>query len=128
TAALMWWGILHPRRSRGTAYGAGIIVLFVAMLQSGALGVLMALSRRVWFPVHVGGAATWGTTARADQQLAGLIMWVPGGLLYLIAMSALVLAWMRHEQRRRAASVAALAALALSSCARAEASAVAGRD
>ena len=109
TAALMWWGILHPRRSRGAAYGTGIVVLFVTMLHSGALGALMALSRRVWFPVHAAGAATWGSTALADQKLAGLIVWVPGGMVYLIAMSVLLLARMRHEQRRRAASVAALA-------------------
>jgi cytochrome c oxidase assembly factor CtaG len=127
TAGLMWWSILCPRQSRRTAYGFGVLILFATMLHSAALGALITLSHRVWFPIHASGAAVWGLTALEDQQLAGLIMWVPGGLLYLAAMGALFLAWMRrNENTRRAASAAALAALALSGCARAEGSIVPG--
>jgi cytochrome c oxidase assembly factor CtaG len=95
TASLMWWGILMPRQSRRSAYATGVLVMFATMLQSGALGALLALSRHVWYPEQGVGAASWGLSALEDQQIAGLIMWVPAGLLYTGAMSALFLAWMR---------------------------------
>lgn len=102
TASLMWWGFLYPRRSRRAAYALGVVALFLTMLHSGALGALLTLSHRVWFPVHAAGEATWHLAPLEDQQLAGLIMWVPGGLLYLAAMSALFLAWMQLGERGRA--------------------------
>jgi cytochrome c oxidase assembly factor CtaG len=95
TASLIWWGALYPKRSRRAAYALGAAALFLTMMQSGALGALLTLSHRIWFPVHAAGEARWGVAPLEDQQLAGLIMWVPGGLLYLAAMSALFLAWMR---------------------------------
>ena len=102
TAALMWWGILHPRTSRRAGYATGILILFVTMLHSAALGAAITLSSEVWFPIHGAGAAAWGMTALEDQQLAGLIMWVPGGLLYLIGMGVLFVAWMQQSARRHA--------------------------
>jgi cytochrome c oxidase assembly factor CtaG len=100
TASLIWWGIIYPRRSRRAAYALGVAALFLTMMQSGALGALLTLSHRIWFPVHAAGEARWGLAPLEDQQLAGLIMWVPGGLLYLAAMSVLFLAWMRQGERR----------------------------
>jgi putative membrane protein len=85
TASLLWWSIVHPRRSRRAAYGIGIGTLFVTMLQSGVLGALITLSHRVLYPLQTVGAAAHGMTPLEDQQLAGLIMWVPGGLYHLAA-------------------------------------------
>lgn len=108
TASLLWWSIMHPRRPRRAAYAIGIVVLFLTTLQSGALGALLAFSQRVWFPLQESGVARFGLTALEDQQLAGLIMWVPGGLLYVGAMAVLFAAWMRELDRNtRAGAVLA---------------------
>jgi cytochrome c oxidase assembly factor CtaG len=130
TASLIWWGILHPasQRSRRVSYGIGVVVLFATMLQSGALGALITLSHRVWYPFQSAGAAAWGITPLDDQQVAGLIMWVGGGLLQLVLVNVLVFTWMRENERygrlARAATVAAT--LVAAGCARAEGSAVPG--
>jgi len=100
TASLLWWSIVHPRRSRRAAYGIGIATIFVTMLQSGILGALLTLSHRVWYPLQTARAAAHGLSALEDQQLAGLIMWVPGGLLYLIAMAVLFLGFIREVGAR----------------------------
>jgi cytochrome c2 len=104
-----------------------VLVLFITMMQSGALGALLTLSKRVWFPIHAAGEAALNVLPIDDQQLAGLIMWVVGSLLYLAAMSILLFAWLRQNERhRRAAALVILAAFATSGCRRAEGSVIPG--
>jgi putative membrane protein len=89
TAVLFWWALLRGRaRERG--YGAAIFYLFATALHSGFLGILLSIARQPLFPVQTSRAPDWGLTPLEDQQLAGLIMWVPAGLVY--AGAALVLA------------------------------------
>jgi len=59
---------------------APVLSLFTTMLHTGALGALMAFSRASWYPGY----------ALADQQLAGLIMWIPAGTVYPLAALWLV--------------------------------------
>ena len=73
---------LNPRASRG---GSALLALFSAMVQTGLLGALLVWSPTPWYPVFAGSAAIWGMTPLEDQQLAGLIMWVPMGAIYLTA-------------------------------------------
>lgn len=97
SATLVWWTIVHPRLARRTAYAIGILTIFGTALQTGALGALLTLSGTAWYSVHVAGAASWGLTALEDQQIAGLIMWVVGGLLYLVAIGVLFVAWLEAK-------------------------------
>ena len=71
------------------------------MLLSSGLGALIALSHRVWYPMQGIGAAGWGMTPLEDQQLAGLIMWVPGGVFYLVAVGILFSAWLNFGEEGR---------------------------
>jgi mono/diheme cytochrome c family protein len=95
TPILLWWSILHPRATRAHGYLVGIGLLFVTMMQGGALGAIMTLSRGVWYPAQETATTAWGITPIEDQQVAGLIMWVGGGVLNLVAMGVLFLCWMR---------------------------------
>lgn len=136
TAALLWWRILTPRTARRTGYAVGILTLFGTAMQTGVLGALLTLSRHSWYPGQSSGAAAWGLTALQDQELAGLIMWVPGGLLYVVAMSVLFVAWLDDRPVRAAVrplsaltTIAIVCAIGLtSSCSRAAANPVPGGD
>lgn len=84
TALLFWWSLFHGRAGlRG--YGANVFYLFATTLHSGVLGLLISLSPKLLFPQQVALAADWGLTPREDQQLAGLVMWVPIGGIYTVA-------------------------------------------
>ena len=84
SAMLFWWALWHGQvRSRG--YGINIGCLFVTSLHTGVLGALLTVSRRLWFPAQIAFATDWGLTPLEDQQLAGLVMWVPMGLIYTAA-------------------------------------------
>ena len=73
--------------------------LFFTALHTGLLGVLLALAPDLWYPSNAPDAQLWGLTPLEDQQLAGLVMWVPAGLIY--AGAALVLAgiWIQTSGR-----------------------------
>jgi putative membrane protein len=85
TALLFWHALLRHSRT-----GVAVSCLFVTALLSGALGGLMALSASPWYARYAAlGVTPHGLTAAEDQQLAGLLMWIPGGALH--AVVALVL-------------------------------------
>ena len=101
TALALWWAVMRPAGVRREGYAAGILVLLVTAMQSGALGALLLFARAAWYPEQAAGAAAWGYTPLEDQQLAGLIMWIPGGFVYLIASSVLFLRWIDGGARSR---------------------------
>ena len=99
SALLFWYAIVHGRNAR-RGYGAAVFYLFATAMHSGALGALLTLARRPWYGVYEETAAAWGFTALEDQQLAGLIMWIPGGISYLVGGLLLLMLWMRESERR----------------------------
>jgi len=98
TALLFWWSVLGTsRRGRPVAPWA-VLSLFGTALHTSILGALLTFSTRVWYPVYGATTAVWGLTPLEDQQLAGLIMWVPAGLVYLAAALALLAGWLAEPE------------------------------
>jgi cytochrome c oxidase assembly factor CtaG len=93
TALLFWWVVFRPH-GRRRAYGTSVLLVFGTALHSGALGALITFAGESWYPAHAAGAALWGMSALDDQQLAGLLMWIPAGLVYLGAAGVLCAAWL----------------------------------
>lgn len=101
SALLFWWAIIHgPQGAMG--YGAGVLYLFTTSVHSGALGALLTIAGTVWYPSYAPLTASWGLTPLEDQQLGGLIMWIPAGLVYVIAGLALFAGWLRESDLRAA--------------------------
>lgn len=101
TGLLFWWAVIHGREGR-MGYGTSVLYLFATAMHSGGLGALLTLTSRPWYPAYGATTAAWGLTPLEDQQLAGLIMWIPAGAVYLVAALALIAAWMRESERRGA--------------------------
>ncbi|MDW9726604.1 cytochrome c oxidase assembly protein [Sinorhizobium meliloti] len=91
TALIFWWALLFGRGRQD--YGTAIFYLFATTLHSGFLGILLSFAREPLYRSQGAGAASWGLSALEDQQLAGLIMWVPAGMIYVAAALALAAAW-----------------------------------
>lgn len=94
TSLLFWSAMLGRRGRQAREFGQRAIAtlcLFATSIVSGALGALMAFSESPWYRGYARmGMAPFGLTPAEDQQIAGLIMWVPGGLVH--AAAALLLA------------------------------------
>jgi cytochrome c oxidase assembly factor CtaG len=97
TALVFWWALLRPPRGRE---GEAVVYLFATTLLTGALGALLAFAPELWYPHYAATTGTWGIAPLDDQQLGGVIMWVPGGGSYLLAALALFGTWLRDSERR----------------------------
>jgi cytochrome c oxidase assembly factor CtaG len=88
SALFFWQAVLTPVR-RGL--GLAALCLFATSLVAGALGALMAFSDSPWYARYaLLGMAPFGLTPTEDQQLAGLLMWIPGGLVHAGAALLLI--------------------------------------
>jgi len=87
------WRMAHPVRA---------MYVFLQMPQNTFLAVALLSAPAPLYEHYVTLARPWGPTPLEDQQAAAGIMWLVGDLLFLVAVMAIVAAWMRHEQERTA--------------------------
>jgi putative membrane protein len=95
TAVLFWWAMLW--RSDPAIAAAEI---FITMVHTSILGALLTFSPRVLYDAQTVFSERWGLTPLEDQQLAGLVMWVPVGTVYAAAAIALFACWVCKSSRR----------------------------
>ena len=98
-AALFWWTLMYGRYGR-MGYGVSVAYVFTTALHTGLLGALITFASQVWYLTYEGRTLPWGLTALADQQIGGLVMWVPGGLVFTLLGLALFAAWLGEAERR----------------------------
>ena len=98
TAVLFWWVVAHGHNGR-LGYGVAVLYVFATSMQSGLLGALITLSRRIWYAPYASQSA-WGLSPIEDQQVAGLIMWIPATIVFSAAGIIFLLAWLRESTRR----------------------------
>jgi cytochrome c oxidase assembly factor CtaG len=99
TACLFWWGLLRGRYGR-LGYGAAVFYVFATAMHSGGLGALITFATAPIYPLYVQRAAP-GVDPLVDQQLAGLLMWIPAGAILTMFGLALLSAWLGEAERRR---------------------------
>jgi cytochrome c oxidase assembly factor CtaG len=98
SALLFWRAMLHRA---GPLVAAAC--LFVTSMIGGGLGALMSLASSPWYTRYAGlGLTPAGLTPMQDQQLAGLIMWVPGGAWHLAASLWFLMCALRQMEARHA--------------------------
>lgn len=102
-AGLWFWSALwRCVRDTRIGVGAALVALVAVMMQMGLLGALLTFSPRVLYPVYALRAPQLGMDALVDQQLAGLIMWVPACLPYLVGAIGLLAGAFAHERNHSA--------------------------
>ncbi|HZW11974.1 MAG TPA: cytochrome c oxidase assembly protein [Noviherbaspirillum sp.] len=83
-SALLFWSALIGARSP-IRDGSAVVYLLTTLIHSGMLGALLTFSPRAWYPFYAGRTEAWGISLLADQQLGGLVMWVPAGMVLILA-------------------------------------------
>jgi len=100
TALLFWWAIINSSVDWKSSF-VGVLFLFLTSLHSGILGAFLTFTHQIWYPVYLNSTGAFGLTPLEDQQLGGLIMWVPAGLVY-IGAGLTMFARLLSESERRA--------------------------
>lgn len=105
TSVLFWWGMLYGRYGRA-GYGAAVFYVFTTAVHTGALGAFLTFAGSPMYPYYAAPAAAHGVDQLADQQLAGLLMWIPAGFVLTVMGVALFAAWLGESERRTRQSAA----------------------
>lgn len=92
SAILFWWSVIW-KTNRGLAAWH----LFLTMLHMSILGALIALSPTVLYGLQTRASQDWGLLPLEDQQMAGLVMWVPAGVIYAAVALVLAALWIRDS-------------------------------
>jgi putative membrane protein len=100
--SLAFWTLVLPSRGRRRRlqHGPALLLIVATAVLSGLPGALMIFSPRPLYPAHAAGVAKWGMTLIEDQQIAGLIMWIPAGAAYIIAAVLVFLEWLGESEAR----------------------------
>ncbi|MDQ3955087.1 MAG: cytochrome c oxidase assembly protein [Actinomycetota bacterium] len=91
-----WAVVLQGTKTRGPA--GRIFLVFGVALQSSALGAIIAFAGSPLYSLEVLGTPAWGLTPMEDQQLAGALMWVLPGILYLATMVGVLFVWFKRME------------------------------
>lgn len=97
-ALLSWWPIMGPSHQLSTSF-LKIGYIFIQKLPSTVLGAVLVFAES---PLYAGyqqqSVRLWGWSPLLDQQIGGVIMWVPAGLVYLLVLSVVFFRWMSDAE------------------------------
>jgi putative membrane protein len=98
--AVLFWSALYGVGRAVMSYGAATLYVFGTAVHCSALGALLTFSTVLWYPAYAETTGHWGLTPLQDQQLGGVIMWVPSGVVFILIALALISRWLAESDRR----------------------------
>ncbi|HEV2918580.1 MAG TPA: cytochrome c oxidase assembly protein [Actinomycetota bacterium] len=99
TAVLFWHVVIGVRGAARVSGGLGVLLVFAMAMQSVFLAVLLTFARTPWYSGYAATTASWGLDPLTEQQVAGIILWIPAGGIYLAAALVLLVTWIRATER-----------------------------
>lgn len=98
-AVMMWWPVVDPvpELERIPTGPLLMLYIFAFWIPSGITAAFITFSDEVLYPWYADAPRPWGLDALEDQVLGGVIMWVPGMLIFLIAVSFAFFRWNKEE-------------------------------
>jgi putative membrane protein len=96
-ATILWFPVMSPvLELPRLGYGTGMLYLFLVGIPMQIVAAMITLADEVLYPWYTAAPRTWGLTPLADQQLGGLLMWVPGNLWMFLAIGVLFFKWAKE--------------------------------
>ena len=106
-AVIYWWPMFSPMPEDlpRLSLGGQVLYLFLGGMPIVALGAGLTFAAPLYAP-YIHATRVWGLSPATDQQLGGLIMWVPGNIIYIIVASILFIRWMQQQEAKQRAEEA----------------------
>ena len=101
TGVIMWWPVLSPMKLiPRIPYAGQVLYLFVLSIPPAIVGALITFAEGVLYPTYAASPEIWGISAQADQQIGGVIMKIPGFLIFILAAGVIFFRWSAKEEAR----------------------------
>jgi len=98
---IYWWPVFSPSALLPRlSMGGQVLYLFLSGMPAVALGAGLTFLPPLYAP-YLAAPRIWGLTAATDQQLGGLIMWIPGNIFYIVIASILFISWMQGQEAKQ---------------------------
>lgn len=99
TATLTWWPVLSPLDELPAANpGVQVLYLFFEAVPPTILGAIITFSGNILYPTYARSPLIWGLSHQTDQELAGLIMWMIGGLIFFGVLTVVFFRWFNQDE------------------------------
>ncbi len=105
SAVLMWWPLMSPLPELPRlAYPGQMLYCFLMTLPMSIVAIYITLADQVLYPAYAAAPRIVALSPLEDQVLGGLIMWVPGGVIFLVIMSVVFFKWAAGGEDNAAAA------------------------
>lgn len=98
TGVLFWRVVVGSRVAGRVSNGLGVLLVFAMAMQSVFLSALLTFAQEPWYSGYAATTRAWGLEPLGDHQLAGVIMWIPAGLVYVGTALALLVTWIQATE------------------------------
>ena len=101
-AVLNWWPVYSPLEEGlpRLSFGGRLLYLFLSGMPMVALGAGLTFAPPLYAP-YLAAPRIWGLSPATDQQLGGLIMWVPVNIAYIVVVSIIFIRWMQKQEAKQ---------------------------
>lgn len=101
TGFFFWWLICDPRQgSAQLSYGMRLIILWLITVPNTLLGAIITLDKDVLYKIYDVLQGQWHISKLLDQQLGGIIIWGPDGMMGFVGTGVVFILWLRKEKQR----------------------------
>ena len=97
-----WWMVLDPRNRRPRAYLLHFLILMILMNFFIVIAAYITMTGQDLYPVYNLTSPAWGLPEAVDQQLGGLLLWIPGSLVHVLGAIIIFRRWIRDDEMRDA--------------------------
>ena len=108
-AAIFWWPVMNPLPELRLSIGPTVLYLFSAAMFNSILGIIITFAPLGWYPAYLHPRDDlgilplirnqWRISPVVDQQLGGLLMWVPAGLIYFVMIVSAIVKWQSETDK-----------------------------
>jgi putative membrane protein len=102
TAMLAWWPVFSPLDELPRLpEPVQLLYLFFQSLPPTILGAVITFADQPLYPAYVNAPRLWGLSVLLDQHIGGLIMWIPGALVYFVVLTGVFFRWLNRDEYQR---------------------------
>ncbi|MHB1543407.1 MAG: cytochrome c oxidase assembly protein [Gammaproteobacteria bacterium] len=99
-----WWMVLDPRNRSPRAYLLHFLILMILMNFFIIVAAYITMTGQDLYPVYNLTSPAWGLSEVMDQQLGGLLLWIPGSLVHVLGALIIFRRWIRNDEAHHARS------------------------